>query len=401
MSHRSTRELFLTHVAQTSSYPLGLQVSKAEGIYIYGADGKKYYDLNSGISVSSLGHSHPAVIKAIKDQLDKHMHTMVYGEHIHHPQVMYADALSKQLDSSLNCIYYLNSGSEVIEAGMKLLKRATGRYEIIACRNAYHGSTQGAECLRSDHDYSRAFLPLIPGIRHIDFNNTDDLKLISDKTAGVIIEAVQAEAGVILPGEDYLLKVRQRCDEVGALLLLDEIQTGFGRTGRLFAHQKYNVIPDLLAIGKAMGGGMPIGGLVGSQKLMGLFTKNPDLGHITTFGGHPVACSAALAGLNVLLESTILDEVQEKESFIKAKLNHSIIKEVRSSGLMMAVELTKRKYLKHVVSRSFENGALVDYFLFNNKSFRLAPPLIYTTDELSDACDILLEAMDFAQNKYS
>ncbi|MBT8229125.1 MAG: aminotransferase class III-fold pyridoxal phosphate-dependent enzyme [Bacteroidia bacterium] len=400
MSHRTSRDIFLKHVGQTSTFPLGLQIAKAEGIYVYSQEGKKYYDLNSGISVSSLGHRHPEVIKAIKDQLDKHLHTMVYGEHIQLPQVKYAEALTKQLGQGLNCIYFLNSGSEVIEAGMKLLKRATGRYEIIACRNAYHGSTQGAESLRSDLAYSRAFLPLIPGIKHIDFNSFEDLQLITESTAGVIVEPVQAEAGVIPPDKDYLNKLSMRCQEVGALLMLDEIQTGFGRTGELFAHQKYNIAPDLLAIGKAMGGGMPIGGLVGNEALISLFTKNPDLGHITTFGGHPVPCAAALASLEVLTSSSIVDDVKEKESFIHTKLKHPIIQEIRSSGMLMAVELKRRKYLKHVVSHAFEKGALVDYFLFNNKSFRLAPPLIYTIDELNDACNVLLEAMDYAQSKY-
>ena len=323
MTHRSKRDIFIQHVGQTSTYPLGLEIESAEGVFIYDTAGKKFYDLNSGISVSSLGHRHPEVIKAIKAQLDKYMHTMVYGEHIQSPQLNFATLLATQLDSSLNSVYFLSSGTEVIEAGMKLMKRATGRYEIIAAANAYHGSSQGAEALRSDKEYSQAFLPLLPGIKHINFNNTEDLFHITEKTAGVIIEAVQAEAGIILPEPGYLNKLQQRCNEVGALLLLDEIQTGFGRTGYLFAHQKYGILPDIMAIGKAMGGGLPIGGLVASTELLNAFTKYPDLGHITTFGGHPVPSTAAHASLRVLLENDIVDRVLELEQFIHGKLQTS------------------------------------------------------------------------------
>ena len=400
MGHNSRREVFIRHVAQTSAYPLALDIDKAEGIFIYSKDKKKYYDLNSGISVSSLGHRHPAVIKAIQDQLSKYMHTMVYGEHIQSPQLRYSQLLTSQLDKSLSSIYFLNSGSEVIEAAMKLVKRATTRYEIIACKSAYHGSTQGAESLRSDLDYTQAFMPLLPGIKHIEFNSEADLNLITESTAAVIVEPVQAEAGVIIPQRDYLKKVKARCSETGTLLVLDEIQTGFGRTGYLFGHQKYGIVPDLICIGKAMGGGMPIGGLVGSPHLLGLFTRNPDLGHITTFGGHPVTCAAAHATLLELLRGDIIYQVSEKEDFIRQKLVHPLIQEIRSSGLLMAVELTKRKYLKHVVNNAFENGALIDYFLFNQKSFRLVPPLIYTIEQLDSACNILLGALDFAMNKY-
>ena len=400
MTSLSRRQLFLNHVAQTSTYPLMLEVSRAEGIYIWDTNGKKYYDLNSGISVSSLGHRHPSVVQAIKDQVDLYMHTMVYGEHVQGPQTDYAELLTAQLDPSLNSIYYLSSGSEVIEVAMKLAKKITGRYEIIAAANAYHGSTQGAESLRSDHEYSEAFLPLLPQIKHIDFNNHDDLSKITDKTAAVIMEPVQAEAGVFPPTGDYLQAVRKRCTETGTMMVLDEIQTGFGRTGHLFAHQKYNVIPDMLCIGKAMGGGMPIGGLVADQALLGGFTKNPDLGHITTFGGHPVVCAAAKATLETLLESKIVDRVEKKSQYIRERLQHPIVKEVRHAGMMMAVELTSRKYIKHVVGHAFEHGALVDYFLFNNRSFRLAPPLIYTMSELAEAMDVLVGALDYAKGKY-
>lgn len=395
------RQLFLSHVAQTSNLPVMLEVSHAKGIFIYDTSGKKYYDMNSGISVSSLGHGHPKVSTAVKDQMDKYAHTMVYGEHVQSPQVAYAAALCNQLDPSLDSLYYVMSGTEATEGAMKLAKRYTGRTEIIACANAYHGSTQGAESLRSDEDYKRAFYPLLPDVNHITFNDKNDLNKITERTACVILEPVQAEAGVLVPQGNYLNAVRERCNQTGTLMILDEIQTGFGRTGHLFAHQKYKVLPDILMIGKAMGGGMPIAGFVASKEIMSSFVSNPALGHITTFGGHPVCCAAAKATLETLMEENIVDKVLEKEALIKSLLVHPIIKEVRSSGLMMAVELTKRKYLKHVVAKCYEIGLIVDWFLFNNRSFRLAPPLIISKDEIKEACAIILEAMDFAEGQYS
>jgi len=377
-----------------------LEVEKAEGMYIYDTSGKRYLDLNSGISVSSLGHRHPAVISAVKDQLDKYMHTMVYGEHIHGPQVEFADLLSRTLDNGLDSVYYLNGGTEAVEAAMKLARKHTGRYEIVACRNAYHGSTMGSESLRSDDEFTRAFLPGVPGVKHIDFNDEVQLEQICCRTACVILEPVQAESGVNPPRDYYMKKVRARCTEVGALMILDEIQTGFGRTGHLFAHKKYNVVPDIMLIGKSMGGGMPISAFVANKELMMSIARKPMLGHITTFGGHPVTVAAALASLKTLLETDIVDQVLRKEAIIKERLKHPIIKEVRSSGLMMAVELTKRKYLKHVVSHTIENGALIDYFLFNDRSFRLAPPLIISVQQIHDGCDILLKSMDYALSKY-
>ncbi len=377
------------------------EVSHADGMYIYDTQGKAYLDLNSGISVSSLGHRNPKVVAAIKRQLDKHMHTMVYGEHIQTPQVSFAERLTKHLHESLNNIYYVMTGSECIEVAMKLAKKHTGRYEIISGTNAYHGSTQGAEALRSDTDFTSHFLPGIPGIRHIQFNDNADLLKITEKTAAVIIEPVQAEGGVILPAADYLFDLRLRCSRTGTLLILDEIQTGFGRTGFLFAHQKYNIVPDVLLIAKSMGAGMPIGGVVSSKEILGSLIKNPALGHITTFGGHPVCLAAADAGLELLLENKIYDSVLEKEKKFHRNLKHEIIKEVRSSGLMMAVELTKRKYLKHVVEYTIKSGALIDYFLFNDRSFRLAPPLIISDAEIEEACRILLESMDYAKSQYN
>ena len=396
----SKKDLFLGYVAQTSPLSMALEIDYASGIHIYDTSGKMYYDMNSGISVSSLGHCHPKVTTAIKEQVDRYMHTMVYGEHNQSPQTSYAQLLIEQLDDHFESLYYLMSGTEATELAMKIGKRYTGRTEIICARNAYHGSTQGAESLRSDADYKEPFLPLLPDITHIDFNCIRDIQRITDRTACVLIEGVQGEAGVIPPTPGYLHMIQQRCNEVGALFILDEIQSGFGRTGHLFTHQKYGVVPDIMLIGKAMGGGMPIAGVASSKEIMNCLIKNPVLGHITTFGGHPVSCAAALATLETLLESNLINEVSEKEQFIRNKLTHPIIKEIRSSGLMMAVEITKLKYLKHIVAYAIEHGVLVDWFLFNNRSFRLAPPLIATIEDLDRATDILLEAMDYAERKY-
>lgn len=394
------RALFLSHVAQTSELSMAFPVSKAEGMYIYDTNGKAHLDLNSGISVSSLGHRHPNIVEAIKKQCDTYMHTMVYGEHLQSPQVEFATLLTAQLNNSLDSVYYLNGGSEAVELALKIAKKYTGRYEIISATRAYHGSTMAAESLRSDTEFLMSFAPGLPNVRHIEFNNVADLEKITTKTASVIMEPVQAEGGVHPPQEDYLQKVREKCSAVGALFILDEIQTGFGRTGHLFAHQKYGVVPDIMTIGKSMGGGMPISGVVAPKDIMMSIAREPMLGHITTFGGHPVTVAAANACLNTLVDTKLYEDVLRKEQLIKSRLHHEIIAEVRSSGLMMAVELKRRKYLKHVVSHTIEQGALIDYFLFNNRSFRLAPPLIISDSEIIKGTDILLKSMDFALKKY-
>lgn len=396
----SLRDLYISHVAQTSELPLLLEIEKAEGVYIYTKDCKRFLDLNSGISVSSIGHCHPAIVNAVKKQVEKHMHTMVYGEHIHNPQVEFATLLYQILNNGLDSVYFLNGGSEAVEGAMKLARKHTNRYKIISCSHAYHGSTMGSEALRSDESFTRSFLPGIPGIRHIDFNDKSQLSKIDEDTACIILEPVQAEGGVRPPVDDYLKAVRKRCDEVGALMILDEIQTGFGRTGYLFAHQKYGVVPDVMLLGKSMGGGMPISAFVAPKDIMMSLAKKPMLGHITTFGGHPVCVAAAHAMLKTMHDEKIYADVLRKEQLIRSLLVHPIIQEVRSSGMMMAVELTKRKYLKHVVANTIEQGALIDYFLFNDRSFRLAPPLIINDEQIKEGCAILLQAMDYAQSQY-
>lgn len=392
------RRLFSDHVAQTSENPLGLEVSHASGVYIYGTDGRQYLDFDSGYSVSSLGHCHPEVVGAVKEQSAKYMHTSVYGEHIQAPQVEYASLLTSLLADSLDCVYFVNSGSEAVEAAIKLARKYTGRPGVISCTSAYHGSTTGAESLRSDHTFSMFFAPLLPGVTHIDFNEEAHLDRITHDTACVILEPVQAEAGVIPPQNDYLQKVRQRCDETGTLMVLDEIQTGFGRTGNLFAHQKYGVTPDVLLIAKAMGGGMPVGALVAGKNVLGAFVRNPALGHITTFGGHPVCIAAALAALQVLLRDPWIAEVSKKEALVHSTLVHPLIREVRSSGLLMAIELIHPHYLVPVIQAIIRQGVLTDYFLFNETSFRIAPPLVISEKDLSEGLSRILRALDEVLN---
>lgn len=379
---------------------MGLEIERAEGIYIYGRNGEQYLDLNAGICVSALGHCHPVVVTAVKEQVDRYMHTMVYGEHIQEPQVRLATLLAAQLPDNLNSVYFLNSGSEAVEGAMKLAKRVTGRYDIIAARNAYHGSTQGADSLRSDRELTGAFRPLLPGIRHINFNDLNDLNFIDKRIAAVIIEPVQAEAGVIPPKKGYLSAVREACNRTGALMILDEIQTGYGRTGSFFAFQKYGVVPDILLTGKAMGGGMPISAFIASYEIMQTLAFKPALGHITTFGGHPVSCAAALACLKTLIDSDLIERVPHHAKVIKSTLEeHPLVDEVRHAGLMMAVNLKKKRHLKYVVNHSMENGAIIDWFLFNNQAFRLAPPLIISDEERQKALRILLGALDFASQQ--
>jgi len=392
----SKRQLFLQHVAQTSEFPIMLEIEKAEGIYLYDKTGKSYIDIISGIGVSSLGHRHPRVVDAVKQQMDEYLHTMVYGEFVMSPQVQLATLISNNTPDGLDSVYFVNSGSEAVEGAMKLAKKVTGRTEIIAAKNAYHGSTHAASALMSDTFFTKAYFPLVPGIRFIEYNNQVDLKNITSKTACVIIETIQGEAGVQIPKNDYFKKLRARCTEVGALLILDEIQCGYGRTGSLFAFEQFGIVPDVLLIAKAMGGGMPIGAFVASKEMMDTLAVDPVLGHITTFGGHPVMCAAGVATLEVLLESDWIAEVKKKEQLFKDILIHPAIKEIRSAGLMMAVELKDFDFVQKVIERCVENGLMIDWFLFNDKSIRIAPPLVITEEEVVKSAKIILDAIEGA-----
>ncbi len=393
------QDLFLRHVAQTSDAPPMLEIEDSEGIYLYDKKGKRYIDLVSGIAVSSLGHKHPNVVAAVKNQVDKYMHTQVYGEFVMSPQVQLAKLLSDNLPEKLNSVYFVNSGSEAVEGAMKLAKRYTGRYEIIAAKNAYHGCTHGSASLMNPTIYTQAFFPQLPGIRHIEFNREQDLEKITGKTACVIVETVQGASGVRKPVDDYLKKLRNRCEETGALLVLDEIQTGFGRTGTLWGFEQYGIEPDVILLAKAMGGGMPIGAFVAPREMTHTLTFDPILGYITTFGGHPVCCAAALATLKTLLETNYIAEVKKKEALFKKLLVHSAIKEVRTAGLMIAVELESFDFVKKVLNRFFEVGLISIGFLFNAKSFRIAPPLIITEEEIKTSCQLILETLTYCENK--
>ena len=388
------RQSFLNHVAQTSESPLLLEIDRAEGIYLYDNNNKAYIDLIAGIGVSSLGHCHPRVINATKKQLDKYLHTMVYGEFVLAPQVQLAELLCQQLPDSLDSVYFVNSGSEAVEGAMKLAKRYNGRSEIISCKNAYHGSTQGSTSLMSDDFFTQAYRPLLPDIRHIEFNSIPDLNQITKRTSCIIVETIQGESGIQVPKNDYLKALRKRCDETGTLLVLDEIQAGYGRTGTLFAFEQFGIVPDILLIAKAMGGGMPIGAFVANREVMKVLSYEPILGHITTFGGHPVCCAAALATLETLLEEDLIQQVKEKEILFLTLLQHPAIKEIRSAGLMMAVEFSDYNFMQAVINECIANGLITDWFLFNDKSLRIAPPLIITEEEIRKACRIIVEAIE-------
>ena len=385
---------FYDHVAPTSPHPLAIEVDKAEGIFIWDTHGKRYTDLVAGIAVCNLGHRHPNVIKAIQAQLDKYLHVMPYGEFIQAPQVALAQLLAELLPASLDTAYFVNSGTESVEAALKLAKRATGRTKLVACHRSYHGSTHGALSVTGNEHKKYHVRPLLPGVSFMHFNDAQDLDLIDEETAAVIIEPIQGDAGVRIPELGYLDALRLRCNEVGALLIFDEIQTGMGRTGALFAFEHYGVVPDILCTAKALGGGMPIGAFIASHKLMQLWTHNPMLGHITTFGGHPVNCAAALATLNTLVNEGILDEVEEKGMLFEQLLVHPSIKEIRRKGLMMAVEFDSPEEVQDVVNRCLEKGVITFWFLSDPKSFRLQPPLIITKEQIKEACEIILECCE-------
>jgi acetylornithine/succinyldiaminopimelate/putrescine aminotransferase len=394
----SPRQLFLLNTAQTSPSPRLLEIERAEGMYLYDYKGKSYMDLVSGFAVSNTGHRHPKVIQAIKDQADKYLHLTVYGEYIQSPQIKFASKLASILPSTLSSIYFVNSGAEATEGAMKLAKRYTGRAEIIACKNSYHGSTQGALSVMGNEEYKQAYRPLLPGIRFIEFNSLIDLASINTDTAAVIMETIQGEAGVIVPDVNYMQSLRKRCDETGTLLILDEIQSGFGRTGKLFAFEHYDIKPDILLLAKGMGGGMPIGAFVSSNEIMSVLKENPILGHITTFGGHPVSCAAGLANLEVILEEKLFEDVARKESLFKKHLQHPEIKEIRGKGLMLSIQLTSFEQVEKISRKCVENGIIIDWFLHCDTAMRIAPPLIITDNEIIKACETIIEAIEYYQS---
>ena len=388
------RELFLKHVAQTSPSPLAFEISKAEGCLLYDVKGKEYIDLIGGISVANIGHRHPKVIEAIKAQLDAYMHVMVYGEFVESPQVQYANLLTDNLPASLNSVYFTNSGAEAIEGSMKLAKRVTSRTQVIAFKNSYHGSTQGALSIIGDEYWRNAFRPLLPDVLHLEYNSFESLAEISERTACVIAETIQAEAGIIIPSKEWMQALRKKCSETGTLLILDEIQAGFGRTGKLWGFENFKIIPDVLVFGKALGGGMPLGAFIADKKLMDAFTENPVLGHITTFGGHPVCCASGMASMKVLLEEKLIDGVKEKEELFKSLLVHKKIKAVRSFGLWIAIEFDSFETNKKVIDECIKNGVMTDWFLFASNCLRISPPLTISKEQIKKACNMILKACD-------
>jgi acetylornithine/N-succinyldiaminopimelate aminotransferase len=386
------RELFLRHLAQTSPAPLALEIVQADCCTLYDASGKEYIDLIGGISVANTGHRHPDVIAAIQKQLDAYLHIMVYGEFVEAPQVQYAQLLTAHLPASLNSVYFTNSGSEAVEGAMKLAKRVTGRTQIIGFNQSYHGSTQGALSVMGDEYWRNAFRPLLPDVLHLPYNSFESLDCITEQTACVIAETVQAEAGIIVPSMQWMQALRKKCSDTGALLVLDEIQAGFGRTGKLWGFEHFNIVPDILLLGKALGGGMPLGAFIANRQLMDTFTKNPVLGHITTFGGHPVCCAAGMAAMKVL--PAMIETVAAKEKLFQSLLQHNRIKAFRSFGLWMAVEFDSFETNKKIIDACIAAGVLTDWFLFAPNCLRISPPLMIGERQIERACGVLLTACD-------
>jgi len=388
------RQLFLNHVGQTSPAPLALEIVKATGSTLIDVNGKEYIDLIGGISVCNVGHCHPQVVEAVKQQAEQYMHIMVYGELVETPQVTYAKKLTEHLPVSLNAVFYTASGSEATEGAMKLAKRFTGRTKIVSFKNSYHGSTQGALSIMGDEYWRNAFRPLLPGIIQLKYNSFDDLQQITNEVACVIAETVQAEAGVLVPQNGWLKALRKRCTETGTLLVLDEIQCAFGRNGSLFAFEQFDVVPDILLLGKALGGGMPLGAFVADKQIMDSLTHDPVLGHINTFGGHPVCCAAGLAALNVLQDEKLIDGVKEKEQLFLTLLKHPAIKAVRSCGLMMAVEFDSFETNKKIIDLLIDRGVFTDWFLFASNCLRIVPPLTIRKDDIQTACNQLIAILN-------
>lgn len=385
---------FFKYQAQTTTHPLAMEISHAEGSYIYDINNKAYLDFVAGVSACSLGHRHPKVVTAIKDQLDKYMHVMVYGEYIQEPAVELTKYLAKHLPQPLQKTYLTNSGTEAIEGAIKLAKIATGRFEIIAANKAYHGNTMGAMSVMGFEERKQPFRPLVPGTKFIDFNNEFQIKQITSKTAAVILETIQGGAGFILPKNDYLKKVRERCDKVGALLILDEIQPGIGRTGKLFGFEHFNCVPDILVLGKGLGGGLPIGAFTASGELMDLLSDNPKLGHITTFGGNPIIAASALATIREIVETDIIEQTLEKEKIIREHLKHPLITEIRGKGLMLAAFTPSKDITNQVVLQCQDKGLILFWLLFEAHAIRITPPLTISKEELIIGCDIILEVLN-------
>ena len=390
----NTRQLFQQHIAQTSPEPIGLHIVHAEGSMLRDDSGKEYIDLIGGISVCNVGHRHPSVVAAIKAQADAYLHVMVYGETVQSPQVEYARLLTQHLPPSLDCVYFTNSGAEATEGAIKLARRVTGRPGIIAANHSYHGNTTGALALMGDEYWRSAFRPLMPGVTHCDYNSQALIDAIDGQTACVVLETIQAEAGVIAPRREWLQAVRARCSETGALLVLDEIQCGFGRTGRLWGFEQFGVVPDIVLLGKALGGGMPLGAFISSFTNMQLLTNNPVLGHITTFGGHPVSCAAGLAAMHALLDEEMVAGVGKREALFRDQLNHPAIKAVRSAGLLLAVELGGAEEVMSCLAKALTRGVFSDWFLFAPECIRIAPPLTISEQEIRDACSILKDCLN-------
>ena len=392
------RKQFLEHVGQTSPSPMMIEVERAEGSFFYTPEGKRYFDLVAGVSVSNVGHANEAVVKAVQEQAANYMHVMVYGEMVERPQVEYARRIAELLPGALDCVYFVNSGAEAVEVALKLVKRYTGRTELISMRRAYHGSTHGAMSMMGTpegEEWKAEFRPLLPDVKSINFNSFDDLQHITSRTAGVLCEVVQGEAGVRLPDVEWLRALRARCTEVGALLIFDEIQTGMGRTGDMFASTKYGVQVDVVCLAKAFGGGMPLGGVAANKKFLDSFTNNPCLGHITTFGGHPVCCAAGLAALNYLVDNRVVEGVEAKGALFEDRLkDHAKVLEIRRSGLLLAVELGRSEYLYRLMEIFKEEGIMSDWFLYCDTAFRISPPLTISEPEIEECCQIILRSLD-------
>ena len=392
------RKQFLEHVGQTSSAPMLVEVARAEGSFFYTPEGKRYFDLVAGVSVSNVGHANPDVIKAVQQQAADYMHVMVYGEMVERPQVEYATRIAELLPGDIDCVYFVNSGAEAVEVALKLAKRHTHRTELISMRRAYHGSTHGAMSMMGTpegEEWKAEFRPLLPDVKSIEFNSFEDLEHITERTAGVLCEVVQGEAGVRLPNPEWLKALRQRCTDVGALLIFDEIQTGMGRTGEMFASTKYGITPDVVCLAKAFGGGMPLGGVASNKKILDSFTHNPVLGHITTFGGHPVCCAAGLAALNYMTDNNIVEQVERKSAMFEERISkHPRVLEIRRSGLLLAVELGKSEYLYRLMEIFKEEGIMSDWFLYCDTAFRISPPLTISEAEIEECCEIIKHALD-------